>query len=28
VPGPGTLELTWLDDQGVKTVERVALEVA
>ena len=28
VPGPGTLELTWLDDQGGKTVERVALEVA
>lgn len=28
VPGPGTLELTWLDDAGSKTVERVALEVA
>ena len=28
VPGPGTLELTWLDDAGTKTVERVALEVA
>lgn len=28
VPGPGTLELSWLDDQGIKTVERVALEVA
>ena len=28
VPGPGTLELTWLDDAGTKTVERVALQVA
>jgi sulfur-oxidizing protein SoxZ len=28
VPGPGALEFTWLDDAGVKTVERVALEVA
>ena len=28
VPGPGTLELTWLDDHGIKTVERVALDVA
>jgi sulfur-oxidizing protein SoxZ len=27
VPGPGTLELTWLDDEGLKTIERVPLEV-
>jgi sulfur-oxidizing protein SoxZ len=27
VPGPGTLELTWLDDAGDKTVETVALNV-
>jgi sulfur-oxidizing protein SoxZ len=27
VPGPGTLELTWLDDAGDKTVERIALNV-
>jgi sulfur-oxidizing protein SoxZ len=27
VPGAGTLELTWLDDQGVKTIERVALQL-
>ncbi len=27
VPGPGTLELTWLDDSGGKTLEKVALNV-
>jgi sulfur-oxidizing protein SoxZ len=27
VPGPGTLELTWLDDAGDRTVERVPLNV-
>lgn len=27
VPGPGALTLTWLDDQGEKTVETVALNV-
>jgi len=27
VPGPGTLELTWIDDQGVTTVESVTLDV-
>jgi sulfur-oxidizing protein SoxZ len=28
VPGPGTLMLTWLDDSGTTTVERVPLSVA
>jgi sulfur-oxidizing protein SoxZ len=28
VPGPGTLELTWLDDQGIETVERIPLQLA
>ncbi len=27
VPGPGTLELSWLDDAGDRTVERIALNV-
>ncbi len=27
VPGPGALELTWLDDFGTKTVETVPLNV-
>jgi sulfur-oxidizing protein SoxZ len=27
VPGPGTLELTWRDDAGDTTVERIALNV-
>lgn len=27
VPGPGALELTWVDDQGVTTVETVTLNV-
>jgi hypothetical protein len=27
VPGPGALELTWVDDQGVTTVETVPLNV-
>jgi sulfur-oxidizing protein SoxZ len=27
VPGPGMLELTWLDDQGIRTIERVALQL-
>jgi len=27
VPGPGEFELTWIDDQGVKTVERAPLKV-
>jgi sulfur-oxidizing protein SoxZ len=27
VPGPGQLELTWVDDQGVTTVEAVTLNV-
>lgn len=27
VMGPGTLELTWLDDSGVKIVEQVAVKV-
>lgn len=27
VPGPGTLELTWRDDAGDVTVERIALNV-
>src|SRR5262245_3005529 len=28
VPGPGTLELTWLDDEGGRTVEHVPIAVA
>ncbi len=28
VPGPGALELTWIDDAGERTVEKVPLEVA
>ena len=28
VPGPGTLEFTWIDDKGETTVEKVALSVA
>jgi sulfur-oxidizing protein SoxZ len=28
VPGPGTLELTWLDDRGGRTVEKVPLSVS
>lgn len=28
VPGPGELELTWLDDKGVKVVEKLPLNVA
>lgn len=28
VPGPGTLTLTWLDDEGTTTVEKVPLNVA
>ena len=28
VPGPGELELTWLDDAGVKIVEKVPLTVS
>ncbi len=27
VPGPGTLELVWLDDDGTRTVETVPLNV-
>lgn len=27
VPGPGQLELTWVDDQGIITVETVTLNV-
>ena len=27
VPGPGEFELTWLDDAGVKIVEKVPLNV-
>lgn len=27
VPGPGELELTWVDDRGVATVEKVTLNV-
>jgi sulfur-oxidizing protein SoxZ len=27
VPGPGTLELTWRDDAGDITVEKIALNV-
>jgi sulfur-oxidizing protein SoxZ len=27
VPGPGDLELTWVDDAGVTTIERVTLNV-
>ena len=28
VPGPGTLTLTWLDDSGTTTVEKVPITVA
>lgn len=28
VPGPGELVLTWIDDQGVTTVERASLNVS
>lgn len=28
VPGPGELEFTWIDDKGVKIVERLPLNVA
>ena len=28
VPGPGTLEFTWIDDQGETTVDKVPLVVA
>ncbi len=28
VPGPGMLELTWIDDEGETTVEKVPLVVA
>lgn len=28
VPGPGDLELTWVDDQGATTVEKVTLNVS
>jgi sulfur-oxidizing protein SoxZ len=28
VPGPGDLELTWLDDTGAKVVEKVRLNVS
>lgn len=28
VPGPGTLTLTWLDDEGTTTVEKVTLNVS
>jgi sulfur-oxidizing protein SoxZ len=27
IPGPGALRLTWIDDQGVETVETVPLNV-
>ncbi len=27
VPGPGTFEFAWVDDQGAKTVETTTLEV-
>lgn len=27
VPGPGTFEFAWIDDQGVKTVETTSLNV-
>ncbi|MEE8310447.1 MAG: thiosulfate oxidation carrier complex protein SoxZ [Hyphomicrobium sp.] len=27
VPGPGAIEMTWLDDSGAKIVETVALNV-
>jgi sulfur-oxidizing protein SoxZ len=27
VPGPGELELVWIDDQGVRSVERAALNI-
>lgn len=28
VPGPGTLEFTWIDDSGEKTVEQAPLSIA
>jgi sulfur-oxidizing protein SoxZ len=28
VPGPGEFEFSWLDDQGVKVVEKLPLRVA
>jgi sulfur-oxidizing protein SoxZ len=28
VPGPGDLEIVWIDDQGVRTVERTAVNVS
>ena len=28
VPGPGELEIVWIDDQGVRTVEKTALNVS
>jgi hypothetical protein len=28
VPGPGEFEFTWLDDAGVKVVEKMKLNVA
>ena len=28
VPGPGELELTWVDDKGVRIVEKLPLNVA
>jgi sulfur-oxidizing protein SoxZ len=28
VPGPGELELTWIDDAGVKVTEKVKLNVS
>ena len=28
VPGPGMLELTWVDDAGIKIVEQVAVAVS
>ncbi len=27
VPGPGEFELTWIDDQGNKTVEKAVLNI-
>ncbi|MDX2258301.1 MAG: thiosulfate oxidation carrier complex protein SoxZ [Hyphomicrobiaceae bacterium] len=28
VPGPGELELTWVEDGGTKTIEKVAITVS
>jgi sulfur-oxidizing protein SoxZ len=28
VPGPGTLEFTWIDDAGERTIERAPVSVA